>query len=193
MNRHSLVVELVERWEDRIRQRPWPERVRLFQDIHDKLYEDLASREIVEEVFSALVASIVDHLGEQAVTCQEQASVFAASANPHHRALAASWRSGKSEALREEDRRRAHRVPVNVPAQLNLENNWVPCRIVDLSTGGALIDTTVMLAVGRELQLALPDQGVARATVVRVAGETMRGLAFKDRHPLHHPEHRSIH
>ena len=67
------------------------------------------------------------------------------------------------------DRRRAQRYVVNLPTDVLIKGARVTCRLVDISEGGALVETSGPVAVGDKVSLDLPKVGPTIATVVRVS------------------------
>lgn len=65
--------------------------------------------------------------------------------------------------------RRAHpRISVDMPAHLSVNGKSAPCRLVDLSAGGALIRTKRHLSLGDLVSVDLPHCGPTIGTVVRL-------------------------
>ncbi len=75
------------------------------------------------------------------------------------------------------DRRRAQRYIVNLPTDVLIRGARVTCRLVDISEGGALIETRGPVAIGDKVSLDLPKIGATIATVVRVSA-THIAMAF---------------
>lgn len=67
------------------------------------------------------------------------------------------------------ERRRAHRFPVNLPTDVMIKGAKVVCRLVDISEGGALVESSGPVSVGDKVSLDLPNVGPTIATVVRVS------------------------
>ena len=67
------------------------------------------------------------------------------------------------------DRRRAQRYVVNLPTDVLIKGARVTFRLVDISEGGALVETSGPVAVGDKVSLDLPKVGPTIATVVRVS------------------------
>ena len=66
------------------------------------------------------------------------------------------------------DRRAYPRITVDLPAHLSINGRSAPCRLVDVSAGGALIRTRRHLAVGDMVSVDLPHCGPTIGTVVRL-------------------------
>lgn len=67
------------------------------------------------------------------------------------------------------ERRSAERYIVNLPTDVMIKGRRVTCKLVDISEGGALIETTGPVTVGDKVSLDLPNVGPTIATVVRVS------------------------
>jgi hypothetical protein len=67
------------------------------------------------------------------------------------------------------ERRRAERYIVNLPTDVMIKGRRVTCKLIDISEGGALIETTGPVTVGDKVSLDLPNVGPTIATVVRVS------------------------
>jgi hypothetical protein len=66
------------------------------------------------------------------------------------------------------DRRAYPRFSVDVPAHLSVNGHSAPCRLVDVSAGGALIRTKRQLSMGDMVSVDLPHCGPTIGTVVRL-------------------------
>lgn len=66
------------------------------------------------------------------------------------------------------DRRAFPRFSVDLPAHLSVNGRSAPCRLVDVSAGGALIRTKRQVAVGDLVSVDLPHCGPTIGTVVRL-------------------------
>lgn len=66
------------------------------------------------------------------------------------------------------DRRAFPRYSVDLPAHLSVNGQSVPCKLVDVSAGGALIRTDRRVAVGDMVSVDLPHCGPTIGTVVRL-------------------------
>ena len=75
------------------------------------------------------------------------------------------------------ERRGAERHLVNIPNEINLHDKRVPCRLVDVSDTGALIETRESAVVGSNVAISLPGLGDMVGTVVRVTA-THVALSF---------------
>ncbi|MBL8708237.1 MAG: PilZ domain-containing protein [Rhodospirillaceae bacterium] len=75
------------------------------------------------------------------------------------------------------ERRRAERYIVNLPTDVMIKGARVTCRLIDISEGGALIETSGPVTVGDKVSLDLPNVGPTIATVVRVSASHI-AMAF---------------
>ncbi len=76
-----------------------------------------------------------------------------------------------------EERRRYPRFAVDLPAHVIIGGKRVPCRLANVSSGGALIAAHAVLQLGTKVELDMPGTGTVSATVVRLT-ETHIGLMF---------------
>lgn len=74
----------------------------------------------------------------------------------------------KTEA--ENERRRAPRHAVDLPATVTFAGRKVACRLANISRTGALIGAADGLAIGTRVEIDLPGNGPVEANVVRVSG-----------------------
>ncbi len=66
------------------------------------------------------------------------------------------------------ERRHARRRKTNLKTTVKLKGSTLTCRMVNISTDGALITASFHPAVGAEVEIDLPGNGPVTATVVRV-------------------------
>lgn len=66
------------------------------------------------------------------------------------------------------DRRAYPRFSVDLPAHLSINGQSAPCRLVDVSAGGALLRIQRKVAVGDLVSVDLPHCGPTIGTVVRL-------------------------
>ncbi len=66
------------------------------------------------------------------------------------------------------ERRASPRYAVNMPTHLSVRGVDVPCRLVDISAGGALLRTDRMAQVGDKISVDLPGLGPTIGDVVRI-------------------------
>ncbi len=66
------------------------------------------------------------------------------------------------------DRRAFPRYSVDLPAHLSINGQSAPCKLVDVSAGGALLNTDRQVAVGDLVSVDLPHCGPTIGTVVRL-------------------------
>lgn len=72
----------------------------------------------------------------------------------------------KDQAMR--DRRTSPRHVVNLPTQVSIRGQKVVCRLIDISEGGALIESSGPVKTGDKVSLDIPNIGPTIATVVRI-------------------------
>ncbi|MET1025965.1 MAG: PilZ domain-containing protein [Dongiaceae bacterium] len=67
-----------------------------------------------------------------------------------------------------QERRASPRYAVNLPTHLSIRGAEVPCRLVDISASGALLQTNRMAQVGDKISVDLPGLGPTIGNVVRI-------------------------
>lgn len=189
MEDSGLVSELTDRWAPRLAPLPWSERLDLLADIHEQLFEDIGDINRYADISPHFIAGLVERWGRPSVLCEEQAQIYANSADEGHRTASGNWLQNRmagskaaATARRQVppttiDRRRAPRIVVDRPVTVVASGRPLGCRLVDISTGGAGIEMTEALSVGARIEIALPDNGKAAGKVVRAVPPTF-GLAF---------------
>ena len=75
------------------------------------------------------------------------------------------------------ERRIAERHVVNLPNQIVVKDQRVDCRLVDVSSSGALLESDALATVGSDVALLLPGVGEIVGKVVRVSA-THIALSF---------------
>ena len=76
-----------------------------------------------------------------------------------------------------DERRIAERHVVNLPNKITIQDQRVDCRLVDVSTTGALLQTDALATVGSDVAVSLPGVGDIVGKVVRVTA-THIALSF---------------
>jgi hypothetical protein len=66
------------------------------------------------------------------------------------------------------ERRASPRYAVNLPTHLSVRGNAVPCRLIDISAGGALLKTERPAQVGDKISVDLPGLGPTIGSVARI-------------------------
>jgi hypothetical protein len=66
------------------------------------------------------------------------------------------------------ERRAFRRYAVDLPIDIRLSGQVLPCRLVDISAGGALVRTERRVEVGDKIAIDLPSEGTVIGTVVRL-------------------------
>ena len=187
MRAAELAEELAEFWFSAIARAGWEARLRIFQEIDAQLLADLEKRSEYEEVWPRFVGAVIERLGVPPVTNEAQAKIYASSINDRHRDAAGAWIAQEANAsvgdadVQGRERRRFERQPIDGITELWFQGRSAPCRLVDLSPGGArVVPDGVEPIPGTPVRLALPNAGVRDATVVfrNTAGV---GLEFADR------------
>ena len=68
------------------------------------------------------------------------------------------------------DRRRSERFEVNLPSHVTWQDSRVPCRMVDVSASGALLETKLKAALGEKVAVDLPSGESVLGRIVRITG-----------------------
>ncbi len=77
------------------------------------------------------------------------------------------------------ERRRKHRRKTNLKTTVTLKGITLACRLVNLSTTGALIAASFHPPIGAKVELDLPGMGSAAAAVARVTSAYI-ALSFEE-------------
>jgi hypothetical protein len=75
------------------------------------------------------------------------------------------------------ERRAARRYAVNLPTHLVIQGVEAECRLIDISTSGALLKTDRAAVVGDKISVDLPGLGPTIGNVVRIT-ESHMAIAF---------------
>jgi len=133
------------------------------------------------------VGAVIERLGVPPVTNEAQARIYASSINDRHRDAASAWIAQGAVAgepgadVEGRDRRRYARHPIDGITELWFQGRSAPCRLVDLSPGGArVVPDGVEPVPGTAVRVALPEAGIRDATVV-FRNKAGVGLEFADR------------
>ena len=182
----GLIAELVDRWAPIMQSRSWAGRLALLTEIHEQLLDDLGGFDVFTAVSPGLIAGLIERLGGGAVTCEEQGHIYANSGAEQHRQLAGEWfnevrgtRAVPCRPAPSRDRRAAPRRRVNLSTSLLADGRRIDCRLIDISNSGALVEAASLTPdLGAKIDLALPNQGMAAAAVVRLVPPHV-ALAFQ--------------
>ena len=186
MKAAELAEELAEFWFSAIARASWEARLKIFQEIDAQLLADLEKRSEYEEVWPRFVAAVIERLGVPPVTNEAQAKIYASSINDRHRDAASAWIAHGTDTaaptadVQGRNRRRFARQPIDGITELWFQGRSAPCRLVDLSPGGArVVPDGVEPIPGTAVRVALPNAGIRDATVV-FRNNTGVGLQFAD-------------
>lgn len=91
MGSRDLPKELAPIWVRQIKSLDWDGRVKMLNEFHDNLREMIPDFDEFCEVFPRTVAETLKLLGEDEITCDSQAHVFANSSDKTHRERAGAW------------------------------------------------------------------------------------------------------
>jgi len=92
----SLAKELASRWVPQLRNKSWNERLRLLQQIHEQLQEDLEDLDLYSEISPQLIREIIERLPQEPIASFEQAHIYSNSADRRHRRMAGEWLAGRA-------------------------------------------------------------------------------------------------
>jgi hypothetical protein len=87
----TLAEELARRWTPDFAARDWPERLRLLNEVHEQLLEDLRDLDLYSAVSPAFIRKLIENLPGGPVTSVAQAHIFANSESEEHRRAAGEW------------------------------------------------------------------------------------------------------
>jgi hypothetical protein len=87
----DLAVELADRCADLLAGKSWPDRLSALMELHDQLRDDIEDFEMFCEVFPLFIGHLISRLGEEPISSQEQAHIYANSAVAVHRQAAGAW------------------------------------------------------------------------------------------------------
>lgn len=174
MSVDELAEELAEFWFSALAEADWEMRLFILKEIYAQLLVDLESKAECEALAPRLVAAIIERLGAPPVANIAQAKIYASSSDQRHREAAKVWgyreqadgpetRSVSNAA----ERRRHARTPVDVLSEIWVLGRPAPCRLLDLSIGGARLRVREPAPdPGTEVRLTLPDTVAREARVV---------------------------
>lgn len=188
MRVEELAEELADFWFSAIAEAEWDRRLQILTEIHLQLRADIESREEYDALSPLFVASVIQRLGAPAVSNEAQAQVYGYSRDPRHRAAVDAWRYGSSATesapsdgvAGSSERRRWPRMMVDALSEMWIRGRPAPCRLIDLSQGGARIAVlrdTPTPEPGTSVRVAVPKAGLRDAIVV-FANSMAIGLRF---------------
>ena len=179
----ELAEELADFWFSAIAEASWEQRLKILDDIHAQLRADIQSKAEYEAVSPGFVAAIIERLGAPPVENDAQGRIYAFSGKERHQDAARAWsyRADSASAVPGRDRRRFPRQVVQAISEIWVQGRSLPCRLIDLSRGGAriVVRESPVPAPGAEVRLAVPDKGMRDAIVVFV-NDLGIGLRFAD-------------
>jgi hypothetical protein len=186
MKPDELAEELADFWFSAIVRATWEDRLKFLKEIDAQLRADIEKRADYEAVSPRFVAAVIERLGVPPVENRAQAEIYATSARERHREVARVWSQSSATgtlpatASAGGDRRRFARRAVDAVSEIWVQERRSPCRLVDLSLGGARVVLWEPAPVpGTVVRLALPDAGLREATVV-FRDDVAMGLRFVD-------------
>src|SRR5579863_8632228 len=87
----QLAEELVMRWGPLFVDKSWAERLRLLNEVHEQLQEDLGDLDLYSEISPLFIRKLIVSLKSGPVQSIEQAQIYANSADELHRREAGAW------------------------------------------------------------------------------------------------------
>lgn len=183
-NHQQLVEELADFWFSALEQGNWEQCLQVLGKIHDQLRADLATEAEYREISPRFVAAIIERWGSPPVEAEAQAKIYALSAKEVHQDASRAWtlENRPEEPLHLSDRRRYPRTIVNLLTDIWIQGFTFPCRLVDVSLGGARVAVQESEGLqpqpGSEVRLIVPEKGIRDAIVVFVNESLELGLRF---------------
>lgn len=187
MRAEELGEELADFWFSAMASADWDERYRLLKEILTQLRADIDDGNQFEAVSRSFVSALIRRVGEASVESAAQARFYALSGSTRHRDAAMTRAQAEGWQLDvavlpspSSERRRFPRRTTNVIGELWISGKAAPCRVTDLSEGGArVLVPEPSPGPGAVVLLAIPDAGMRDATVV-FRGSSGLGLRFAD-------------
>ncbi|WP_018873788.1 PilZ domain-containing protein [Thioalkalivibrio sp. ALJ16] len=188
MSHEKLALELADFWFPVIADENWDQRLRILDEIHGQLYQDLETTEEYEQVSASFVAALIDRLGAPPVTHPAQARIYAGSAEERHWGGALAWQFGVEQDADTDapparmERRRWPREMVNLLTEMWIQGRPARCRLVDISRFGARVMPLryqPRLPPGTTIRVVVPD-GRVRDGIVVFSGPRGVGLEFQE-------------
>ena len=183
-NHQRLVEDLVDFCFSPFEQGNWEQRFQVLGKIHEQLRTDLATDAEYRDISPRFVAAVIERLGAPPVESGAQAKIYALSSNEVHRDASRAWtmQNRVEEPANLSDRRRFPRKIVNLLTDIWIQGFTFPCRLVDISRGGArvAVQQTEAPEPGTPVRVIVPDKGICDAIVVFVNDSLEMGLRFLD-------------
>jgi hypothetical protein len=92
-------VELAERCARLLTPQDWQLVSAALGEMHDQLQEDLPDHLECEQVFSEMVATLIDRMGQPEIDSMAQAEIYSCSADSVHRDRASQWMKDRRHGL----------------------------------------------------------------------------------------------
>lgn len=170
----ELAEELADFWFSAVAATDWEGRLQLLNEVHAQLLADMETRAEYDALSPRFVAALIERLGTPPVDNDLQAQIYASSGDDRHVEAARAW-TYRADAVAAElaagfvrdDRRRFARRMVDALSEIWIHGRPGPCRLVDLSAGGArVVVREPAPGPGTQVRLAVPEAGVRDALVV---------------------------
>jgi len=183
-NYSKLARELADFWFSALEHGTWEQRLHVLGKIYEQLRSDLATEAEYAAISPLFVAMMIERLGAPALESEAQAKIYALSGNEVHRDASRAWslQHFSDEPDHPSDRRRFPRKMVNLLTDIWIQGFTFPCRLVDISLGGARVAVQEHEALapmpGAKVRLIVPDKGIRNAIIVFVSDSLELGLCF---------------
>lgn len=183
-NYSKLAEELADFWFSALEHGNWEQRLHVLGKIHEQLHADLATEAEYCRISPMFVSMVIERLGAPALESEAQAKIYALSENEVHRDASRAWslQHFSDEPEHASDRRRFPRKMVNLLTDIWIQGFTFPCRLVDISLGGARVAVQEHDALapmpGSEVRVIVPDKGICNAIIVFVNDSLEMGLRF---------------
>ena len=189
MSHIKVAEELADFWWPLLKEQPWDRWPGSLEEIHEQIYQDVATISSYRSLSRLLIAALIDRAGAPPIGSDVQAVIYMQSENPKHRALAQDYCPDTFPAFPARrhprknpfDRRRAPRHRIAAAATIRPEpgGETAQCQVEDISRTGAWIRVASPPQAGQPLSLQLERRSAfRRARVVRVRGSGC-GIAFE--------------
>ncbi|MBK5943843.1 PilZ domain-containing protein [Halorhodospira halophila] len=168
MSHIKVAEELADFWWPLLKEQPWDRWPGSLEEIHEQIYQDVATISSYRSLSRLLIAELIDRAGAPPVKNRAQATIYTQSATPRHRELLIgtpyldilypSERPSRPDASPQQpastatsERRRLPRHRVRAQGSLHAHQTEIPCEIRDLSRLGAQIRVEQPERIGRPL------------------------------------------